>query len=155
MELFLRSILDHLCHIFSTFYGWLVALLLLIFNFFAPAYYPFLIVFILILVDLGWGIAVSLKKEDFAYSEAGRETCIKIAIYGCCLGSVYMIEHMFHSGITITSVAAAVAGACEVWSFSASMLIIYPKMPFLRIFRAQLRGEMEKKLGRSINTFLK
>lgn len=33
MELFLRSILDHLCHIFSTFYGWLVALLLLIFNF--------------------------------------------------------------------------------------------------------------------------
>lgn len=155
MELFIKSILDHLNRIFSTFYGWMVSLAILAGSFFAPAYYPFLIVFIMIVIDLFWGIAVSLKKGDFALSEAGRETCIKIAIYGCCLGSVFMIERMFHPGIHITTVASAIAGACEVWSFSASMLIIYPKMPFLRIFRAQLRGEIEKKLGRDINHFLK
>lgn len=78
MELFLRSILDHLCHIFSTFYGWLVALLLLIFNFFAPAYYPFLIVFILILVDLGWGISVSLKKVISLTLKLGVKLALKL-----------------------------------------------------------------------------
>lgn len=155
MELIIKSFIDHLSRIFSTLYGWIVSLAILAGSFFAPAYYPFLIVFIMILIDLFWGIAVSLKKGEFALSEAGRETCTKIAIYGCCLGSVFLIERMFTAIIYITTVAAAVASACEVWSFSASMLIIYPKMPFLRIFRTQLRGEIEKKLGRNINNYLK
>ncbi len=154
MEVIIKSFLEHLNRIFSTIYGWMISLCILVSSFFAPAYYPFLIVFIMIIIDLFWGISVSLKKGEFALSEAGRETCTKIAIYGSCLGSVFLIEHMFTANIYITTVAAAVASACEVWSFSASMLIIYPKMPFLRIFRAQLRGEIEKKLGRSLHNYL-
>jgi hypothetical protein len=34
---------------------------------------------------------------------------------------------------------------------SASMLIIYPNMPFLRIFRVQLKGEIASKLSKNID----
>ncbi|MCY6350130.1 hypothetical protein OXV71_04235 [Bacteroides fragilis] len=66
-----------------------------------------------------------------------------------------MIEQIFHASVAVTSVAAGLAGACEVWSFSASILIIAPNFPFISLFRAQLRGEMERKLGRNINDILK
>ena len=34
---------------------------------------------------------------------------------------------------------------------TASMLIIYPNMPFLRIFRSQLKGEIASKLSKNID----
>jgi hypothetical protein len=34
---------------------------------------------------------------------------------------------------------------------SASMLIIKPDMPFLRLFRGQLKGEIQSKLNKNIN----
>ncbi|WP_368116338.1 phage holin family protein [Bacteroides fragilis] len=155
MDIIIKSFLEHLQRILSTVYGWLSTVIIFIAHFFAPAWYPFAVVGILILIDLGWGIAVSLKKGEFAYSEVGRETCKKVAIYASCLCSVYMIEQIFHTSVAVTSVAAGLAGACEVWSFSASILIIAPNFPFISLFRAQLRGEMERKLGRNINDILK
>jgi phage-related holin len=155
MDLIIKSIVDHLRCILSTVYGWLSATGVFLLHFFAPAGYPFIVVGILVIIDLCWGIAVSLKKGEFAYSEGIRETCKKIAIYASCLVSVFIVERIFNSGIAVTSVAAALAGACEIWSFSASILIIAPNCPFIRLFREQLRGEMEKKLGRNINDILK
>lgn len=148
---YLESLLHHLAKILNTAYGWLVAALIFIGNFFAPACYPFIVVGILVLIDLGWGVAVAFKKGEFFLSEALRDTCIKVAIYASCLASVYLLEQMFYTGIVATSIASALAGTCEVFSFSASILIIKPKFPFISLFREQLRGEMEKKLGRPLN----
>lgn len=145
------KILYHLQQILTTTYGWIVAILIWISHFFAPAFYPFAVVGVLILIDLGWGITVALKNKKFFLSEALRDTCIKTAIYASCLVSVYIIERIFYSGVAATSLAAALAGTCEVFSFSASILIIKPNFPFIKLFRNQLRGEMEKKLGRPIN----
>ena len=143
----------HIEKALSTIYGWLIAISLWGASFFAPAYYPFAVVGILIIIDLFWGIAVALKQKKFILSEALRDTCKKIAVYGSCLASVYLIENIFYQGIAITSIAAGLAGTCEVFSFSASMLIIIPDFPFISLFRQQLKGEMEKKLGKQINIF--
>lgn len=149
----LESIFHHLCKILHTAYGWLVAAVIFVGNFFAPAYYPFIVVEVLVLLDLSWGVAVALRNKKFFLSEALRDTCVKVAIYASCLASVYLIEQIFYAGIVTTSLAAALAGTCEVFSFSASILIIKPNFPFISLFRSQLRGEMEKKLGRPIDEF--
>ncbi|MCD7915476.1 MAG: hypothetical protein LUG96_09675 [Tannerellaceae bacterium] len=70
------------------------------------------------------------------------------------LASVYLIEHLFYEDIVVTSLPAGIAGTCEVWSFSASILIIKPNFPFICFFRRQLWGEIEKKSGNSINDIL-
>lgn len=150
---YIEYIIHHLTRILNTVYGWLVAAAIFIGNFFAPAYYPFIVVGILVVIDLVWGITVALKNKKFFLSEALRDTCIKVAIYASCLASVFLIEQIFYSGIVTTSLAAALAGTCEVFSFSASILIIKPQFPFISLFREQLRGEMEKKLGRPLDNF--
>lgn len=151
MLYYLEYIYHHLVKTLNTAYGWLVAAFIYVGNFFAPAYYPFVVVGILVLIDLAWGITVALKNGRFFLSEALRNTIIKTAIYASCLGSIYMIEQIFYAGIVATSLASALASTCEVFSFSASILIIKPNFPFISLFREQLRGEMEKKLGRPLN----
>ena len=37
----------------------------------------------------------------------------------------------------------------EIWSMSASALIVNPNMPFLRLFKRYLQGEIAAKLGLS------
>ncbi len=146
-----KNIIAHLAAILGTAYGWIIAMASWTFNFLAPAGYPFAVVFILVIIDLIWGIIVALKLGTFVYSEALRETCTKLAIYGSCLVSVYLIEQLFYSGIAATSVSAGLAGTCEIFSFSASILIIKPNFPFISLFRNQLQGEMAKKLGQPLS----
>ncbi|MDR3119651.1 MAG: hypothetical protein LBU44_09625 [Mediterranea sp.] len=153
MDIIIKSVINRLRCILSSVYGWLSAMAVYVFHFFAPAWYLFAAVGILILIDLGWGIVVSCKKGGFAYSAAARETCKKIAIYVSCLGSVYIIEHIFHSEVTFTSIVAGLAGACEIWSFSASILIIAPNFPFISLFRAQLRGKWRKSWDVTLTTY--
>ena len=63
------------------------------------------------------------------------------------------IESIAHAEGTFVAVRtiAIFAAVCEFWSMSASMLIIYPNMPFLRIFRTQLKGEIAAKLSKNID----
>ncbi|MCD7937068.1 MAG: hypothetical protein LUG98_09440 [Tannerellaceae bacterium] len=155
MNHLLLSTIEAIQRIFSTFYGWLSAVALFVSHFFGPAYYPFAVVGILVLIDLYWGIRVAFRNKQFILSEALRETVLKGSIYASCLGGIYLIEQIFHEGVFATSLAAALAGTCEVWSFSAAILIIKPDFPFISLFRKQLRGEIEKKLGTNINDILK
>ena len=67
-----------------------------------------------------------------------------------------LIERMIHEQTLIaTRLACVLAAASELWSVSANMLIIKPDMPFLKIFRLQLKGEIEKKIGLSTDTIFK
>lgn len=149
------SILSHVRCLCTTFYGWLIWLVTLLWNFISPEVYSFSVVGLTILSDLIWGMIVARKQKKFILSGAIRDTFIKVNMYGCALFIIYAIERGLHDEWFIgTKVACAVAAGCELWSISASMLIVKPNMPFIRLFRLQLKGEMEKKVGHSLDNIL-
>ena len=103
-------------------------------------------------IDLICGIAVSRKKKQFTLSELIRQTVEKFAIYGTvllvflCLDKVLTVETTLD--ITLTSgLVGAVITMAEVWSFTASLLILFPKNAFLRLMQKALTGEIARKLG--------
>ena len=103
-------------------------------------------------IDLACGIAVSRKKKEFTLSELIRQTVGKLAIYGPALLVFLCLDKMIASEtsleIAITSgVVGAVITMAEAWSFSASLLILFPKNAFLRLMQKALTGEIARKLG--------
>lgn len=141
--------------VFSSGYGALVTLISSAAAFFSPEKYAFGIVLTAILLDAFFGTWVSLRNGKFLLSKLGRVTSFKILSYGASLILVYMVERMIHDNSFIgVKVAAAWAVACEFWSMSASILIIWPDAAFFRIMRRHLRGEMAAKLGQDLDDIL-
>lgn len=104
------------------------------------------------IIDFFCGIAVSVKKKKFTLSELMRQTVEKLAVYGAvllvflCLDKVVASETSLEISITSGLVGAVITMA-EVWSFSAALLILFPKNSFLRLMQKALTGEIAKKLG--------
>lgn len=138
---------------FSTPFGWMVALLSAVATIIAPEKTSFIVVGCAILADLFWGVAAAIKLKKFFLSAALRDTVKKIGIYSFAMLGALAIESIAHADGTFLAVRtiAIFASVCEFWSMSASMLIIYPNMPFLRIFRMQLKGEIASKLSKNID----
>jgi hypothetical protein len=123
--------------------------------FFGPEAYTFLVVFIAIILDAIFGVTVSIKNGGFVLSKLMRVTTFKLFSYGAALVMVYLAERLLHdSGLVGVKIAAGWALACEFWSMSASILIIWPEAYFFRIMRVSLRGEMQAKLGTDIADIL-
>lgn len=123
--------------------------------FFAPEAYTFGAVFIAIILDAVFGITVSVRNGGFALSKLMRVTLFKIFSYGAALLLVMLAERLLHdTGLVGIKVAAGWALACEFWSMSASILIIWPEAAFFKIMRKQLHGEMQAKLGTDIDSVL-
>lgn len=103
-------------------------------------------------IDLICGIAVSKKKKKFTLSELMRQTVEKLAVYGfvllafLCLDKVIGTETTLDISIT-SGVVGAIITMAEAWSFSASLLILFPKNAFLRLMQKALTGEIARKLG--------
>ena len=137
----------------STAYGWMLAMVSTLIAFITPEKVSFLVVGGAILADLFWGIVASLKLKKFLLSAALRETIKKIGVYSFALMGAMAIEAIAHIEGTFIAVrtVAILASVCEFWSMSASMLIVYPKMPFLKLLRGQLKGEIESKIKRNVN----
>lgn len=147
----IRYFISRIWDVLENAYARISAALIWIISFFSPVWYPFIVVLIMIGIDLYWGIRAARARHQLVLSEAGRRTVDKITSYLSCLAAVYLIEHIiFENSIVITSGIAALASACELWSFSASILIIHPNFPFIRLFRKQLRGEIENKANISL-----
>lgn len=139
----------------SDLYGWLLALLCGVFTFFAPEQYTFAVVMVAVAMDAFFGVWASLMRGQFILSKLGRATLAKVASYSAALVLLFMVERLAHDGSFIgVRVAAAWAAACEFWSMSASVLIIWPNASFFKILRRHLRGEIEAKLGGSIDDIL-
>lgn len=156
-KMFLFShILDLLRKVGSSFYGWLLAVLSSVGAFFATEKYCFYVVLTAIMLDALFGTIVSIyKKRGFALSKLGRVTTFKILSYGASLVMVFMVEKLAHdTGFVAIKIVTGWAAACEFWSMSASVLIIWPDAPFFRIMRRQLKGEIAAKLGRPIDDIL-
>lgn len=126
-------------------YGQGLTITAFICSFLAPLSYNLSILGILVLLDLFWGVRRAILNGGFFCSWLARETIKKTSVYATCVIASFMIESMFHDGITIATVVTALACACELWSISASMLMVFPDMPFLSMFRKYLKKEMRKK----------
>lgn len=149
----MEKFLDQIWSALQTCYGWFIAAIVSTITFIQPEKISFIVVGAVVLADLIWGIAASLKLKKFLLSKALRETMKKVGIYSFSLLSIYAVEWIIHTEGSFIALrtAATFAAVCEVWSMSASMLIIKPDMPFLRLFRGQLKGEIQSKLNKNIN----
>lgn len=141
--------------IFESFTAGVVAVSSMVAAFFAPEAYTFGVVLAAIIFDAVFGISVSVRLGGFALSKLMRVTLFKMFAYGSALVMIYLAERLLHdNGLVGVKVAAGWALACEFWSMSASILIIWPEAYFFKIMRASLRGEMEAKLGTNIAAVL-
>ena len=103
-------------------------------------------------VDLFCGIAVARKKKEFTLSELMRQTVEKLVIYGLallvflCVDGAIEAETGFQTEIT-SGVVGVLITLTEVWSFMASLLILFPNNVVLKLMQKQLTGEIARKLG--------
>lgn len=136
-------------------YGWAIASFCSVLTFFAPEKFAFSVVLAAILIDAVFGIIVSALNGRFVLSKLLRVTLFKIASYMAALVMVFMVERLAHNGGFFgIKVVAGWAVACEFWSMSASILIIWPEAAFFKILRRHLRGEISAKLGTDIDDIL-
>lgn len=140
----------------QTIYGWILAGGAFVFNYFSPEGGAFTLVMAAILIDAFFGLLVAIKFEKFILSKLGRVTMFKIASYFAPLVVLFMAEKLMHdSGLILVKAAAGWAAACELWSMSAHILILWPDSPFFKLFRRQLKAEIASKIGDPLDDIFK
>ena len=144
--LFLKHIGLKLLGILQTLQGWVVAGLLFLLDFIAGHELAVGLVVAVTLMDAAWGITVSIHRRKFALSELARLTIGKLAVYGCAMLVFIGLDKLIGMTLTASVVGAAIT-LVELWSASASMLILFPNFLFLKLLRKALTGEIASKLG--------
>lgn len=145
-----HSIISHcfskLATLSCTVYGWVLAIITVIIDYFSPHALVIKLVVAATILDAVWGIAVSIKEGKFTLSELMRNTVGKLTVYGSALIVFIGLDKITDLTISTKIVGAAIL-LVELWSSSASMLILYPDFPFLRLFLKALQGEIAAKLN--------
>jgi len=151
LNLIISRILFKLQSVVDSQWGLFTTVWMLLMSFLAPVAISFVLLAAAILIDLVFGIAAQCKLKKFVVSSGGRQTFLKVMIYFGPLLTIYLGEYVFTSDIFLfTKSAVVLAIACEGWSILGSALILRPDMPFPKILRMQLKGEVENKLGKNI-----
>ena len=110
------------------------------------------VVIVAAIVDHACGIAVALTRKKFTQSELMRQTVEKLLVYGCVLLVFLCIDHVieretgFETDITSGAIGVLMT-LVESVSFTASLLILFPRNAFLRMFQKMLKGEIARKLN--------
>ena len=147
MELrYFEHVLEKLQAILHTVQGWVVAFVLFAADYIAGHELAVGLVVAVTLMDAVGGITVSIRKARFALSELARLTIGKLAVYGCAMLVFIGLDKMVGMTLSASVVGAAIT-LVELWSASASMLILFPNFLFLKLLRKALRGEIASKLG--------
>lgn len=144
----LEHFLNKLEEVLSTVWGWVMCLCLLIANFMVG--YEVMVGFTVgaVVMDAVWGIAASLKQGRFTKSELARDSFSKLSVYGSVILIFIFIDKLMGVGNGLTtSVICIGIILVELWSTAASMLICFPKMPFLQLLKKALIGEIASKLN--------
>ena len=103
-------------------------------------------------VDLICGIAVSIKRKMFTRSDLMRLTVEKLLVYGLillvflCIDG-WIAEKTDFEWALSSSLVGALITLTEAVSFTASLLILFPKNVFLKMFQRFLKAELASKLG--------
>lgn len=144
LERFLIKLLEAL----STAWGWVLWGLMFIVNLIVGYKTMVSFVVLAVVLDAIWGIASSIKQHKFTLSELGRNSLGKLAVYGTAILLFILIDKLLgiNNGLP-TSVICVSIILVEIWSTSASMLICFPNMPFLKLLKIVLRGEIASKLN--------
>lgn len=144
MEAFVMKLLNALDNV----WGWMMALILGAIDFIAGYGVMVVIAVMSVVIDAVWGIASARKQGRFALSELARNTLSKLSVYGCCMIFFIFIDSILgsESGLT-TGIVCVCIVLVELWSTCASMIICFPKLPFLVILKKALAGEIGRKLG--------
>lgn len=131
--------------------GWLAGLGLFVADAVSGGRLIIYLVVIATVIDLACGIAVAIKRKNFAKSELMRLTVEKLVVYGLamlvflCIDKAIEAETSWEFALT-SGVVGVVIAMTETWSFLASLLILFPANPFLRMFQKALVGEIARKL---------
>ncbi|MBQ2224463.1 MAG: phage holin family protein [Prevotella sp.] len=129
--------------ILSTFSGWVSLLGVFWANFFAGYQSAIEAVVIVVTLDLAWAIASAIKRGTFAYSYLGKESVNKLSVYGSVIVGFVVLDKLVGMALPVTTIVVCLLiSLVELWSMAGSMLIVFPNMPFLRLLRPILRGEM-------------
>lgn len=110
------------------------------------------LVIVACVVDLLCGIAVSIKRKMFTRSDLMRLTIEKLFVYGgvmivfLCIDGWIADKTDFQLALS-SSLVGVLITLTEAVSFTASLLILFPKNLFLRLFQKMLKAELATKLG--------
>ena len=147
MERFIVHFFEKLLMILSSIYGWITGILLIILNAIVDQKIAITFVVVMVTLDLFWGIAAALKMHRFATSELMRDTLGKLAVYGTAILTFCFIDKMLGDSVTLTTaVICSIINLVELWSSMGNALIVFPNIPFLRLIRGALVGEIANKL---------
>lgn len=149
------KILQHIINLFDSIFGYFTFCTILITNLLSGEKMAFTVVFLAVLFDFLLGICTALKQGKFALSRLIQDTFIKGIVYGVPLILVGLVEKMFHEWGLGLYIACSLAIACELWSIFAHLLILAPNMPFIKLLKSQLKGEIESKTGVDIEELTK
>ena len=131
--------------------GWFMGLFLFVADAVTGGGLIIYLVVIATAIDLVCGIAVAIKRKNFAKSELMRLTVEKLVVYGAAMLVFLCIDKAIEEETTLefaltSGLVGVVIAMTETWSFLASLLILFPKNPFLRLFQKALIGEIARKL---------
>lgn len=144
----IEHVFNKLSAALSTAWGWVVCLGLIAANFLAG--YETMVGFTVfaVVMDAAWGIASSVKQGRFTKSELMRESLSKLAVYGSVILLFILIDKLMDvsNGLSASVVCICIIQV-ELWSSAASMLICFPHMPFLKLLKQALVGEIASKLN--------
>ena len=143
--LYMERVWDKLQHILHTIAGWFVGLILFLGDFIGGHELAVGLVVFVTLMDAIWGISVSIKKKRFDLSELARLTIGKLAVYGCAMLTFIGLDKMIGMTLSASIISTAIC-LVELWSASASMIILFPNFFFLKLFKKALTGEIASKL---------
>lgn len=141
----------------STFAGFLLTVAIAVFNFFVGYKVALLVVFAAVFLDMVWGIAAARKQGWFTCSELARDTFSKIGAYGTALVMTILIENLIMGSHAMGSeegtyvrfavdIVASIIASVEAWSICGNILIVRPNLPFFKLIRNPLVGEIARKL---------
>lgn len=131
--------------ILHTVEGWVLAVALFFADYFGGHSFVCFLVAAVTLMDAVFGIWVSLRHGQFALSELGRLTVDKVTVYGCALFVFVGLDKFAETQLS-ASVVGSMIVLVEFWSSLASMLILFPHIPLLKLLKKALTGEIASKL---------
>ena len=141
-----------LCAVFRFPIVWIAGLGLFIADAFTRGKMTVYMVVVACTIDLICGIAVSIKRKMFTRSDLMRLTVEKLLVYGfvmlvfLCIDGWIADKTDFELALS-SSLIGALITLTEAVSFTASLLILFPKNLFLRLFQKMLKAELATKLG--------
>lgn len=147
MDKVIGNILMKLESALSTILGWVIASCVFVVNFVHDYSMCIMLVVISTALDLMFAIIRVNKMGGFTKSDLMRKTFDKVVVYGMALLLFIFIEKItvVMDGFSVSIIGALII-LTEAWSILGSLTILFPDVPFLKVLKYVLRGEMANKL---------